>query len=425
MLNEIFNNILYILQFIVVGIMCFRLKHVISYKKTIALIIVTVVVTIILHYVNNPLLQFPITFFYALCSLIFIFKEKKKFLLTYTISMIVAFSMLNMMVEMVLLCIISLIKNQIVSDINNVYALFGSLVLLIGMGSVVRCSSNKSIRQLKWKYIILFSVLLVVDSIVAISLGDLALTSFKDSILYNISYILVVIGIFIQITMVIWFMQSREVYKEKEILARRYLESQVEHYSYLEDRERETKKFRHDIRSHIHMLSVLHKEKNYEAFEQYIEEMQGRIEQFGAKVCVDNGIVDAILNAYYDEALKKGIQLKVEGRFPAECKVSAFDLCTIFSNLLSNAIRAEEACDGKEIRVICRYDDTTIMVLVENDYAEIEKDTNGRLKTNKPDEYNHGFGLENVRECVSRNHGCMDIKTDENRFRVLLSLGNI
>lgn len=424
MIIEIFHNILYLLQFIIVAILCFRLEYKRNNKIIIVLGLSIIVITIILNYIDNALFQFPITFLYILFVNCYLFDEKRIYLLLYSIAMVTTFSMLNMMIDILTLCIINLIDNTLEVEIHDTYTLIVSLLFLLVIGNIANKWIGKRRVVIDWKYILFFAILLIVDCIVVVSLGDLALNDFKESTLYNISYILVVIGIFIQITMVIWFMLSRDVYREKEMITRRHLESQVEHYRYLENRERETKKFRHDIRSHMQMLGILYQEQNNEAFKQYIEEINGRVDQFAAHILVGNGIVDAMLNKYYDEAQQKGICIKVEGRFPADCKVSAYDLCTIFSNLLTNAIRAEEDYHGKEIDVLCKYTDTDILIVVENDYTQIKKDGNGRLQTSKEDDANHGFGLEIVEECVERNHGQMDIQIEQNRFRVILSLKN-
>lgn len=62
------------------------------------------------------------------------------------------------------------------------------------------------------------------------------------------------------------------------------------------------------------------------------------------------------------------------------------------------------------------------MIEIENDYNKIIMDEYGNIKTSKTDINNHGFGLENVTECIERNHGHIDMKVENSKFRVLLSL---
>ena len=46
---------------------------------------------------------------------------------------------------------------------------------------------------------------------------------------------------------------------------------------------------------------------------------------------------------------KSGITMEVKGRFPEECAIDAYDLCTIFSNILSNALEAAVETEEKTI----------------------------------------------------------------------------
>lgn len=416
---------LYVIQFIIVGSCCFQMKFRIDIIRTILIGVSLLVLTVTELYIDKVIIETPVMVLYLFGVMCLVYNEKKRFLSMYTIAMVAMFSLLNLMTDMIVLSVASVINGEVSKNaIHDMFSAGISLLFLLLIGIIIRCNFNKGLRVLTWKSMIIFSMLLVVDSWVALAMGSFALEEFENNTLYRIMYILVVIGIFIQLAMVIWFMLSREVSREKELITQKYLEEQVQHYSYLENRERETKKFRHDIRQHMHMLAMLY-QQDYEMFDKYMREINGRIDQFGNRICVDNGIADAILNKYYDEAGKKNIILQVKGRFPSHCMISAYDMCTILSNLLNNAIRAEEEAGGDEIFVECRYTDKDIMIEIENDYNKIVSDEKGKLRSSKKDIDNHGFGLENVTECVERNHGHMDIKVENGKFRVLLNLENL
>ena len=210
----------------------------------------------------------------------------------------------------------------------------------------------------------------------------------------------------------------------KEYLAAKYLEEQKLHYEYLENRERETKKFRHDIKGHLLLVNDLINKKQYEACETYLQEINVRIDRFSNKISVNNGIADAIVNRFYVEAEQKGVDLQVKGHLPNPCYLSGYDICTILSNLLSNAIEAEYAAGGAAVYVEFRYTDSEIMLVVENDYIQELEQSNGAFFTTKEDKANHGFGLENVKECVRKNDGQITIDTDDHIFRVLVFVEN-
>ena len=237
-------------------------------------------------------------------------------------------------------------------------------------------------------------------------------------------YVFVVTGILTQIILLLNAISTQNVYRENEALAKKYLDNQKEHYLYLEKREFETKKFRHDIRNHMFLLQSMMEKKDYENAEHYLSTLNERVNTFGNSISVNNGIADAVLNKFYHDAFEKEITLKVNGHLPLDCYVSAFDMCTILSNLLSNAIDAEYEFGGHEVDLDIRYSDTEIFLVIENDYVHELQAKEGLFKTTKQDDFEHGLGLSNVRDCVEKNEGHLLITTDNHRFKVMISLRN-
>lgn len=272
------------------------------------------------------------------------------------------------------------------------------------------------------KYAFFFMLLVILQCFMVTAMGDVIYKeiAMTRKVAFEIIYILSVIFMFIQIGLMIALIISRNVYREKEYLAAKYLEEQKLHYEYLENRERETKKFRHDIKGHLLLVNDLINKKQYEACETYLHDINVRIDRFSNKISVNNGIADAIVNRFYVEAKQKGIDLQVKGHLPNPCYLSGYDICTILSNLLSNAIEAECAAGGETVHVEFRYTDSEIMLVVENDYIQDLEQSDGAFITTKEDKANHGFGLENVKECIKKNNGQITIDTEKNIFRVLI-----
>lgn len=313
---------------------------------------------------------------------------------------------------------------------NNGHGIYSSfLAYIVTFVIIIVVAKKQLFRYLKLmdlKYWLFFCVLLFVNSFVISANGYYLVENIKLKrkwILVN-SYFILVIGMFIQIGLMIALIISRNVYREKEYLAAKYLEEQKLHYEYLENRERETKKFRHDIKGHLLLVNDLINKKQYEACETYLQEINVRIDRFSNKISVNNGIADAIVNRFYVEAEQKGVDLQVKGHLPNPCYLSGYDICTILSNLLSNAIEAEYAAGGAAVYVEFRYTDSEIMLVVENDYIQELEQSNGAFFTTKEDKANHGFGLENVKECVRKNDGQITIDTDDHIFRVLVFVEN-
>ncbi len=299
-----------------------------------------------------------------------------------------------------------------------------TLAFIIIAAKILNKNENISLKDVPAYKMIIFLIITGVDAMALVLLGDYIMND-KHIIhrtMYLVMVAIVILSVLVLLILVLEVMVSRDNHLKREQLSVKYLGEQVEQYKYLEQREEETKKFRHDIRNHMHMINSFLNEKNYTAVEEYMKSMDVKIESIGNKLTVYNGIVDAVINRYQSEALKEGVSLDVKGRFPVESRVSAFDLCTIFSNLIENAIRGQKEYGEGSIHIECAYNEDEILICIENDYVGELEYRDGRLKTTKRDISRHGIGLLNVERCVEDNGGLISIDTDNNKFKVMVSL---
>lgn len=283
------------------------------------------------------------------------------------------------------------------------------------------------LKNIPLKYMIIFMIVLMADCISITFFGEYVLDDIRltHGWIAELAYVLMGLGVFVQLGLLIALYFSRNAYRTQQALATKYLEEQVAHYQYLSEREQNTKRFRHDFKSHMAMAKQLYEEGKREEFEAYFHKMTEQIAAIGNRVTVNNDIADAIINRYYDEAALAGITMEVEGHFPGECYVSAYDLCTVLSNLLSNAIDAEKEAGGKTIYCGVRYDETQILIVVKNDYVNPIKRTDNRFVSTKGDLRHQGFWIANINEVVRKNNGHIFYDTADARFVVRLSLCNM
>lgn len=299
-----------------------------------------------------------------------------------------------------------------------------TLAFIIIAAKILNKNENISLKDVPAYKMIIFLIITGVDAMALVLLGDYIMND-KHIIhrtMYLVMVAIVILSVLVLLILVLEVMVSRDNHLKREQLSVKYLGEQVEQYKYLEQREEETKKFRHDIRNHMHMINSFLNEKNYTAVEEYMKTMDVKIESIGNKLTVYNGIVDAVINRYQSEALKEGVSLDVKGRFPVESRVSAFDLCTIFSNLIENAIRGQKEYGEGSVHIECAYNEDEILICIENDYVGELEYRDGRLKTTKRDISRHGIGLLNVERCIEDNGGLISIDTDNNKFKVMVSL---
>ncbi len=388
-------------------------------------ILIMLVVSLSIYFYENKLVGI---FIYVAAIIICVFglyKEKLLGIVFSSIWIIAIMSMLDIM-STVLVDTIGDFLGFSNDDMTRVLAGIVSLVFVVIIGYIYKKEYCKGIKTLGVGNILLFSMLTVADTFVVMVMAAIEINQkYKIQILLNsIAFIIVILGIFIQLAAVILLFTQRNVYKEKEQLTKKYLEEQIKHYEYLERREYETKKFRHDLRSHLQMLSNLATNGQYNKIDDYLDMINVRIESFGNEVTVQNGTVDAIINQYYSRAKYQGIDMSVKGKFPNECYIDAFDLCTIFSNVLSNALEAASKADNKKISVDCRYNDKKVIINVINTYKDEGQFNSDSIETSKDNVDYHGYGLANIRQSLKKYNGVLNIETDNGEFALKISLNN-
>ncbi|MCI9447979.1 MAG: GHKL domain-containing protein [Lachnospiraceae bacterium] len=213
----------------------------------------------------------------------------------------------------------------------------------------------------------------------------------------------------------------RKKYREESILKEQYLQIAKNYVKTVRNNAKETRKMRHDMKNHMNILSYhLEQGENQKALT-YLSEIQSHMDQSIKKtVSVNHEIVDAILSQMQSESERQKIRWEIEGSLPADLPVGDFDLCTIFSNLLSNSI---EACTNVEesersIYLAIRRLGEQLVIEVENSSSQsVEVGKLGNM-TSKKDVKNHGYGILNIKDAVRKNHGEILFESLEGRFAV-------
>ena len=122
------------------------------------------------------------------------------------------------------------------------------------------------------------------------------------------------------------------------------MEKQLKYYKDMELLDKELRRFRHDIKNHFICLETLFNTGKTEELQEYFRDLQQAF-SFQNKIYVSgNDIIDAILHYDLPNDCREEVRVSVYGSLPQIETVSAMDLCTLFSNLLSNAIASANQC---------------------------------------------------------------------------------
>lgn len=201
-------------------------------------------------------------------------------------------------------------------------------------------------------------------------------------------------------------------YRNINAMNEKKLESQKEYYDRLREIDKETRKFRHDIQNHVQVILNLMKEEKNDQARIYIEDIAQHIEDIKPVINCGNGIIDVILNEKMTRCKEKDVVLKVKGIIHAPIIINDYDICTIFANALDNAIEACEKIEtNRWIEVSIGLHQNFLTILISNSIAGPVS-----LRSKKQDRRNHGFGIQNLTECVERNSGEVRRWLEEDKF---------
>lgn len=425
LLLEIINTYIYFLCVKNIGELFLGYKRKFLKNTYISLIVLSILTAMIMLYTNVWIKIIAHIISVLIVSYI-CFKENFKNILGLYFGTTVVISMISDLFDVAVMQLVVFLKIGVIDGLIRVLDLFFTLLCICVIGTYFYKKYGNELKNIGTRYWLLFISIMFFDASVMTILGDFIINTMQagQKNLIVFLYCGVIIGLLIQLVLLINTLVTRNVHKENEKLAKQFLENQNEHYQYLEKREYETKKFRHDIKNHLLLLENLLNAQKYEEVEAYLNTINDKVSAFSNQISVNNGIADAILNRFYTEAKQKGITLKVNGHFPMECYITAYDICTVFSNLLSNAIRAELETEGREVLVNIKYTDDKVLLTMENDYVNELYEVDGVFKTTKEDSLGHGYGLSNVKECVEQNGGYLTISTENHRFKVMVMMLN-
>lgn len=188
----------------------------------------------------------------------------------------------------------------------------------------------------------------------------------------------------------------------------------------------EIRSIRHDMQAHLIVLQYYLESENYEKAKAYLGDMKKH--QPAQKIVfkdTGNDLVNAIVSDTLGRS-KRNITFHAEGLFPSDFIMSEYDICTLFSNLLSNA---REACEKLKVQEPCITmrvieDAECCLVLLQNPVEwKVETDASG-LVSSKADKSAHGYGTKNMIKVVKQYGGKIDFLITESSFRVEITLPN-
>lgn len=201
--------------------------------------------------------------------------------------------------------------------------------------------------------------------------------------------------------------------KTRNEISRNLLESQRKYYAMLLKNEEQTKAFRHDIRNHLYCMKTLFDNGDFESLGDYFNKFNIALKDLDTGIHTGNNLIDVILNDISGSYINT--KIKWTGSLDKNLKIAQPDLCTIFSNLLSNAFESADKCENKMVQVGIKSLGSNLLINVSNTASSKPYVVNNEIVTSKK-EKGHGYGIKNIKICLKKYNGSLNFAYENGIF---------
>jgi hypothetical protein len=211
--------------------------------------------------------------------------------------------------------------------------------------------------------------------------------------------------------------RMKELLKEERLLH----STQKEYYQSLLNKEEETRKYRHDMTNHLMVMDALLSENDIDELKEYLRDLRKEFGTVQAKRYVTgNAVIDAI-SSYYLPMVDDFVDIKVRGSIPSTIKTDEVSICTIYSNLVKNAVEEakrlkDDGTSNIKILIDFKSGEEFYSISVKNTMRDKATFKGINTPTSKKDYRNHGIGLGNIKRTVEKERGRIKIEKKDKMF---------
>lgn len=347
--------------------------------------------------------------------------KKWKVLLLYPVVWAMA-SLVNIFGSYILAAILGITQKQVCdSESLTCVAECTMLVVLFVYGMIRKWKKRDEVRFSAVQYCLLYLGIGSFFVVMAFSQGLIrneweALDNMKDEVIIAsivIAFCFMVLSIYQQ---VIW--KKNYEYRMENEKYGLFLTKQEEHIRMLVTEDERWRKLRHDMNAHIVAMDNIVEREDWGELKKYFAQMKDSIEETKIEKYTTISAVDAVIAEWHKRAIEDQVIWSWEGRLMSVERVTIFDLCILFSNLLSNAVEAVRKIEKeKKIQVkVVNFQEQVVLSVGNTCVEQINIRT--RPNTTKEDMHFHGLGLRNVEEIVEKNKGSIEYQAKDGWFQV-------
>lgn len=176
----------------------------------------------------------------------------------------------------------------------------------------------------------------------------------------------------------------------------------------------------HDVKNHILVLKSYVEQHDIGKIRDYLKRIGEPLDRMSQHILCGNDTVNLVVNSKLESANKKGIVVETNID-NIEYPMTDNELCSLFANLLDNAIEACEKIEDKKrwIKINIGDKDECYTIEIINSISETPKKEKKDFRSDKPGHM--GYGLKSVSAIVEKHDGLMKCEFDDNSFTVKIT----
>lgn len=288
------------------------------------------------------------------------------------------------------------------------------VVLMIRKKIGVR--SSEVLMDIDWLWFIFFPVFSIFTIIAMIITSGNVKNQKQENVFLVIAFCLA--GMNIVVFYLINDILKRETKIRENKIFQIKVQNQTDMYRTVSENFAKQRRITHEYKNQILCIESLIAAKNYDELEKYVSKVSGHLSTELDYIKTNNVIVDVILNSKYREILDKKIVFIFKINDLSEIGICDEDIVVILSNLLNNAIEACEKCTEKKvIKMKFVKEKDNVIISVKNTYDGELVIEDGEIQTSKKHDIDeHGIGIKNIIDVITKYQGSYVIQNNENEF---------
>ena len=174
--------------------------------------------------------------------------------------------------------------------------------------------------------------------------------------------------------------------------------------------------FKHDLIAHLNALSGYADEGDVAKVKDYCANLLADTTSFVRVAYTGNPALDGVLQQLKGMANDKDVELDIRMTVPKEKKISDYDLCILTSNIIKNAIEANDS--GGKVEIKTWPFNENLCILSSNTTTHPLEYKNGVLLSTKRGYKAPGYGMRNIQAVIDKYDGDFQIRMEDDLVKV-------